>query len=242
MIYELNKCPICGSPKLNQISKLNNDEDIILKYKCFSCDSIVSNEAYLKQKRDDNATIIFKRALQSIIEITADFSDKSTSGTGILLKDNFILTNAHIVSMDFEFALSICGNFKDDINNYNLEIISIDEELDLALLKIENLNYLPVFIEDIPVKTGEKVYAIGNAIGQGLSIVEGIVSDANRIVNGISYIMHTAPVNPGNSGGPLYNGTGKIIGMIASTRKDAKSMSYAIPNSALIHFLKDILR
>lgn len=67
MIYELNKCPICGSPKLNQISKLNNDEDIILKYKCFSCDSIVSNEAYLKQKRDDNATIIFKRDRKSVV-------------------------------------------------------------------------------------------------------------------------------------------------------------------------------
>ncbi len=80
-----------------------------------------------------------------------------------------------------------------------------------------------------------------NAICQGLSIVEGIVSDASRDVNGVEYIMHSAPVNHGNSGGPLYNSKGQVIGMIASSRKDAKNMSYAIPNSILIEFISDVI-
>ena len=141
MIYELNKCPICGSSKLNKKSVVDVDGDKIIKYQCLSCDSIVSNDISFKSRNDDNAPVIFNKALKSIIEITADYNDLSTSGTGILLKDNYVLTNAHIVSVNSNFANNICGNFRNDSNNYNLEIISIDEDLDIALLSIENLKY-----------------------------------------------------------------------------------------------------
>lgn len=241
MIYELNRCPICGSQKLNQKSIINVGDDKVIKYLCQSCDSIVSNDAVSKNKNDDNAPTIFSNALKSIIEITADFNDVSTSGTGILLKDNYVLTNGHIVSIDSNFANNICGNFNNNLKNYNLEIVSVDEDLDIALLSIETLKYEPISLKNIAVKTGEKVYAIGNAIGQGISIVEGIVSDSSREVNGNTFIMHSAPVNHGNSGGPLYNSNGQVIGMISSSRKDAKNMSYAIPNSVLLEFLKDII-
>ena len=243
MIYELNRCPVCGSQKLNQKSKINNGEDIIIKYKCLSCDSIVSNENYLKHsKQNDDAIIIYKNALKSVVEITADFSDKSTSGTGILLKDNYVITNAHILSIDNELAENIYASFNNDLNDYNLELISIDDDLDIALLKIDEVKYNPIILENIKVQTGEKVYAIGNAIGQGISIVEGIISDSKREINGNTYIMHSAPVNHGNSGGPLYNSKGQVIGMIVSSRKDAKNMSYAIPNSVLLEFVKDIIQ
>ena len=242
MIYELNKCPICGSTKLNQKSKINNGEDIIIKYQCLSCDSIVSNDSYLvKEKEANSATTIYKNALKSIVEITADFNDISTSGTGILLKDNYVLTNAHILSVNDEIADNIYASFNGDLSDYNMDIISIDDDLDIALLKIENLKYNPILLENVKVQTGEKIYAVGNAIGQGLSIVEGIVSDACREVNGNNYIMHTAPVNHGNSGGPLYNNKGQVIGMIVSSRKDAKSMSYAISNKVIIDFVRDVI-
>lgn len=240
MIYELEKCPVCGSIKLKQKSILNNGDDTIIKYQCLSCDSIVSNNSYLNTNKTDG-TKIFNDAMHSVIELTADFGNLSTSGTGMLLEDNYVLTNAHIVSIDSEFADTISGNYCNGLNNYNLEIISIDEDLDIALLRIESLNYKPIKLEDVCVHTGEKVYAIGNAIGQGLSIVEGIISDANREVNGMTYIMHSAPVNHGNSGGPLYNSKGQVIGMISSSRKDAKNMSYAVTNSILIEFLNGII-
>lgn len=240
MIYELDKCPICGSLKLKQKSFISAGEDKIIKYQCLSCDSIVSNNV-LEKKNEYDVPSIYNKALKSIVEITAEFNDMSTSGTGILLKDNYVLTNAHIVSIDSDFANSICANFNNDLKNYNMEIISVDEDLDIALLSIEPLKYEPITLINLSVKTGENVYAIGNAIGQGLSIVEGIISDASRNVNGKTFIMHTAPVNHGNSGGPLYNNQGQVIGMISSSRKDAKNMSYAIPNSVLLDFLKDVI-
>ena len=132
MIYELNKCPICGSTKLNQKSIINNGKDVIIKYQCLSCDSIVSNDSFLDQeKENNNASSIYNNSLKSVVEITADFSAVSTSGTGILLKDNYVLTNAHILSIDDEIAENIYANFNNDVNSYNLEIISIDEDLDI---------------------------------------------------------------------------------------------------------------
>ena len=242
MIYELNKCPICGSTKLNQKSIINNGKDVIIKYQCLSCDSIVSNDSFLDQeKENNNASSIYNNSLKSVVEITADFSAVSTSGTGILLKDNYVLTNAHILSIDDEIAENIYANFNNDVNSYNLEIISIDEDLDIALLKIDNIKYIPIVLENIKVQTGEKVFAIGNAIGQGISIVEGIVSDNSREVNGKTFIMHSCSVNHGNSGGPLYNSKGQVIGMISSSRKDAKNMSYAIQNKVLIDFVNDVI-
>ena len=242
MIYELNKCPICGSSKLNIKSKITNGGDTIIKYQCLSCDGIVTNNSYLSKENNDNeAVFIYGNAIKSVVEITSDFGDKSASGTGILLKDNYVLTNAHIITDASKLADSIIANYNNDFENYNLEIISVDDDLDIALLKIEHLEYIPIDLEQLTVNTGEKVYAIGNAIGQGISIVEGIVSDSCRNVNGHTFIMHSAPVNHGNSGGPLYNSKGQVIGMISSSRKDAKNMGYAIPNNVLIGFIDDVL-
>ena len=237
MIYELNKCPICGSSKLTPKSRATSGNDIIVKYLCQSCDSVVSYEPANNNLKEKTAREIYNNALKSVIEITSNFNDESSAGTGILLKDNYVLTNAHVISCDGDIAEEIYGNFANDSTEYNLDVISLDEELDIALLKIEDCNYTPCNISDISVNTGDKIYAIGNAIGQGLTIVEGIVSDSSRLVNGNTLILHSAAVNHGNSGGPLYNTNGEIVGMVSSARKDAKSMSYAIPNKVLIEFI-----
>ena len=211
-----------------------------LKYKCASCDSIVSSEKSTSPK-DDIAVDIFKNNRDSIIELVADFKSNSTAGTGILLSNNYVITNAHILLDNDNVAESIFGLFNNDRKGIELDLIAIDEELDIAILKFSNHLYKPLLLKDITPITGEKVYAIGNAIGQGLTIVEGIISDAKRIVNKHEFILHSAPVNHGNSGGPLFNSQGEIIGMITSSRKDAKNMSYAIPNRVILSFLKDYI-
>ena len=239
MVYELFKCPVCGATKLKEKSRNVNNQNTYVVYKCLACSSIVSHE--FEEKKQMSVNDIFKNNLKSIVEITSDFNDVSLSGTAILLKNNYAITNSHVVFRNGKIANCIYGNFFGDTKTFSFELISNDDELDLALLSFKNVEYAALQLDNITSQTGERVFAIGNAIGQGLSVVDGIVSDSCRNVNGNNYIMHSAPVNHGNSGGPLFNSKGQLIGIISSSRKDANNMSYAIPITTLIDFVKDVL-
>ena len=88
------------------------------------------------------------------------------------------------------------------------------------------------------VETGEKVYAIGNSKGQGICILDGIVSDSERLFGSDKFIMFSAPIVHGNSGGPVFNGNGEVIGIATLGREDALAMNYAIPVSAVNAFIE----
>ncbi len=88
------------------------------------------------------------------------------------------------------------------------------------------------------VETGEKIYAIGNSKGQGICILDGIVSDSERIIGSDKFIMFSAPIVHGNSGGPVFNGNGEVIGIATLGREDALAMNYAIPVSAVNAFIE----
>lgn len=88
------------------------------------------------------------------------------------------------------------------------------------------------------VETGEKVYVIGNSRGQGICILDGIVSDSERIIGRDKFIMFSAPIVHGNSGGPVFNGDGEVIGIATLGREDALAMNYAIPVSAVNAFIE----
>ena len=80
---------------------------------------------------------------------------------------------------------------------------------------------------------------MGNARGQGICILEGIVSDNHRVVDGFDHIMISAAITNGNSGGPVYDGRGELIGVVVSGYNDTPSMNYVIPVHTIKRFLKD---
>ena len=103
--------------------------------------------------------------------------------------------------------------------------------IDLAIIKLDKLpskvNSLS-FADFEKVKIGQSVYVIGNSLGYGSCITSGIVSDKSRVVNGSSLLMTDCAVNSGNSGGPMFNSDGKIIGVIVSGITKAEGMNFAI--------------
>ena len=222
----IKQCPVCGSNKIKEIIQNNN-----VQCQCLSCGSMIIDSEHNNKK---SPTEIFNNSLKSVVEIVADFKNESCAGTGFFIKKDLVVTCAHILINKEEISDNIYGNFYHNDKTFILELVSIDDELDTALLKTKNIDSTPVKLEEKEVETGETVYSIGNAIGQGLTIVSGNISDAQRVINGIPYILHTAPVNHGNSGGPLFNEKGNVIGMISSSRKDAKSMNYALPMFVII--------
>lgn len=159
-------------------------------------------------------------------------------GTGAIISENgYIITNAHLAGNKY----SSCYITLEDGSVYNGSVVWSDEDLDLAIVKINvnGLDYLELGDSD-NIKLGESVYAIGNPIGIEFqrSVTSGIISGVNRTIkieedNTSSYmeglIQTDASINQGNSGGPLINSNGEIIGISSVKIETAEGIGFAIP-------------
>ena len=155
-----------------------------------------------------------------------------TLGSGFILsEDGFILTNAHLVA-DIDEALVRLV----DKRQFNARVIGVDERTDVALIKIDATNLRAVTVGDpSKLEVGEWVAAIGSPFGFENSVTAGIVSAKGRVVpdeSEVPFIQTDVAVNPGNSGGPLFNLRGEVVGinsMIYSASGGYMGLSFAIP-------------
>jgi len=154
------------------------------------------------------------------------------SGSGfIIAPDGKILTNAHVVDGAETVTVRLSDN-----TEYQAKVIGKDKQTDVALLKIEAKN-LPVVKlgNSDQLSVGEWVLAIGSPFGLDYSATQGIVSALSRRLPNETYvpfIQTDAAVNPGNSGGPLFNTRGEVVGInsqIYSNTGTTQVLSFAIP-------------
>ncbi|MGA3007655.1 MAG: trypsin-like peptidase domain-containing protein, partial [Opitutaceae bacterium] len=126
-----------------------------------------------------------------------------------------------------------------------VRIVAFDSRLDLALLKIENAG--PTVFPVVPIgdsdelTEGQTVFAIGSPLGLDRSVSQGIIAQKNRPLDGQLYIQTTAQVNPGNSGGPLFNLRGEVIGVndMKAMMVGVEGLNFAVPSSVVKMFLKN---
>jgi S1-C subfamily serine protease len=197
---------------------------------------------------------VYKKALPSVVNITStevafDFFygpvPQEGQGSGfVLTKEGLILTNNHVIgnAQRLEVMLS-------DKHKYKARVLALDKNHDLALIKIDAPNLTPVTLSDSRnLMVGQRVYAIGNPFGLNGTMTRGIISAIRsvRSPNGSPIedaIQTDAAVNPGNSGGPLLNSRGEVIGittMIASNGADQSSgIGFAIPINTARAILDD---
>ena len=172
------------------------------------------------------------------------------AGTGIVItKNGYVLTNRHVVSSASDISIVMSdGKTYDDV-----EIVGVDPANDIAFLKIKNVqNLTPASLGDSSQsQVGEKVIAIGNALGQyQTSVTSGIISGKGRpVVAGgqggdseqLSNLLQTdAAINPGNSGGPLVNLDGEVIGMNTAIDQEAQGIGFAIPINDIKGLVKNL--
>lgn len=169
------------------------------------------------------------------------------TGTGIVMtEDGYIITNAHVVYDSSEEyhageAKAVSVLFSDK-KEYDAKIIAYDVETDLAVLKIDETGFTPAtFGDSDDLRVGELVIAVGNPLGFELfgSVTSGIVSALNREISinekNMTLIQTDASINQGNSGGPLLNSCGQVIGInsakISSNYGDVtvEGLGFAIP-------------
>lgn len=175
---------------------------------------------------------------------------QQSSGSGVIIKENgYIVTNNHVVDNASKVEVVL-----DDKRSYVAEVMGVDPETDLALLKIEedNLPYLNLGNSD-ELKVGEWVVAVGNPFNLTSTVTAGIVSAKGRSINLLrqrggdyaveNFIQTDAAVNPGNSGGALVNTSGELIGIntaIASQTGSYSGYSFAIPINLAKKIINDL--
>ena len=171
-------------------------------------------------------------------------NNKSGIGSGVIFsKEGYIVTNLHILNSK---------NIKVQLNNgknYPANIIGIDKNADIAVLKIsadENLNPINIANSD-NLKIGDKVLAIGNPYGIGISVSNGIVSATGRDYGNpyLQLIQTDAAINPGNSGGALINENGNLIGInskIYSSTGAYQGIGFAIPSNLVVQIATQLIR
>ncbi len=161
-------------------------------------------------------------------------------GSGFIIsEDGYIVTNAHVVAEATDIRVSL-----QDRSSYKAKLIGADKRSDIALIKVE-ANDLPIaeLGDSDQVKVGQWVLAIGSPFGFEYTATQGIVSAVARSLPDDTYvpfIQTDVAVNPGNSGGPLYNTDGKVVGVnsqIYSRSGGYMGLSFAIP----INVAKDIV-
>lgn len=176
-----------------------------------------------------DATEIYDKVAKSMVEITMVTDKKEDSlGSGFFIGDGMILTNYHVI----ENASSINVI---DYEGKEFEVTSIydyNKEFDLAVLGVKGTKEaLPISLDK--VVAGEKVYTVGSPYGYTGTFSSGIVGAASRIIEKVDYIQITAPISKGNSGGPLLNRFGEVIGVNTLTRTDAQNLNFSLNISYL---------
>lgn len=169
------------------------------------------------------------------------------SGTCFLISSNgYLITNQHVI--DNAKDITITGVDGDFTTKYGVTIIAEDKSNDLALLKINNKNVQfsipPYALRTTGVSQGERVYAFGypltTAMGNEIKLTEGIISAKSGVQGDVSKFQFSAAVQPGNSGGPLLDENGNIIGVIYAKSTIADAANYAIKAVYLRTFLESI--
>jgi serine protease Do len=171
---------------------------------------------------------------------------KNTSlGSGVIVsKEGHILTNHHVIAGKTEIRVQLT-----DGRNLPASLIGTDALTDIAVLKIDaaNLDPLPLGDSD-ELRAGQQIFAVGNPYGLEESVTRGIISAKGRQTasdSSIEYIQHDAAVNEGNSGGPLLNVRGEIVGInsaIFSRTGGWQGISFAIPSNTARRILERIIK
>ena len=178
--------------------------------------------------------------------------ESAAAGTGIIVtSDGYILTNKHVING----ATSITVVLDDGTTYEDVELVATDPLNDVAFLKIKDVSGLTAATlgDSKTLSVGQQVMAIGNALGQYQNTVTvGVVSGLGRSVtasDGTGYNTETlndmiqtdAAINSGNSGGPLVNAAGGVIGINTATSTSAENMGFAIPISSVKGMLKQLV-
>jgi serine protease Do len=174
--------------------------------------------------------------IKNISAAVLKINTSSGSGSGFYLKKyGLVVTNNHVVT-----GLKVVSLEKQNQERLTAKVIFINPIVDLAfLLPSQNLDELPslTLATHTKLQNMERVAVLGFPYGMPFTITDGIVSSTKQLIEGRYYIQTDAAVNPGNSGGPLVNMHGEVVGITSAKFTDADNVGFAIPVQDLLYDL-----
>ncbi len=214
----------------------------------------VNTEAEDATKTTDKSTeTIANEVADSVVEITTEIMQTNSfygqyisqgAGSGVIIsKDGYIVTNNHVISGASSIKVTTRGG-----DSYDAKLIGTDAKVDIALLKIEASDLpVAVFGDSSKLAVGAKAVIIGNPLGTlGGSVTEGIISALDRsiVIDGKTmHLMQTdAAVNPGNSGGGMFDGQGALSGIVVakSSSEEIDNIGFVIPINDVTEIIDDL--
>ncbi len=233
---KINDLQIDTNSKINELTENMMQTNEILGSELGSLSQELS---LLKASAGEDFSGIIESAIKGVVTIRTD----SGQGTGFMVTDDgYIVTNAHVLADDGGKLASGIKAITYNQGTISADFVGYDGLLDLAILKIPgDFSYLRLDDSD-GIQIGEKVIAIGNPLGLQFSVSQGIVSAVHRTgSNGINgYIQTDAALNPGNSGGPLINKEGKVIGINNFKIGGGESLGFALESDYIVDAVNEI--
>ena len=183
----------------------------------------------------------------SYVQKGSFFGDYVTSGAGsgvVISKDGYIVTNNHVIDKAEEITVTLKSG-----KEYKAKLVGTDDKTDIAVLKIEATDLSPATFGDSgAVAVGEQIVVIGNPLGSlGGSVTTGIISATDREIEvenmTMTLLQVDAAVNPGNSGGALFNLNGELVGVVNAkySSEEVEGLGFAIPINTAKATIEDII-
>ncbi|MBM3233349.1 trypsin-like serine protease [Candidatus Pacearchaeota archaeon] len=202
--------------KINELSSTVADQE----------QSFAQQLSLLKASHEDFSGII-SDAIQGVVSVG---TEKSAGSGFIMHEDGYIVTNAHVINGAKSIKV-----VNSDGKSFPAGLVGIDSFYDIALLKVDGKYNILSLSNSDQLQVGKKVIAIGNPYGLSFSVTEGIISAIDRTgPNGkAEYIQTDVSLNPGNSGGPLIDTQGKVVGINNFKVSSAESLGFALESNSL---------
>lgn len=179
----------------------------------------------------DSISQAVERVDPSVVTVRAG----NRGGAGFVVSaDGYMVTNAHVVSKARQVDVKLASG-----DSQQATVVAVDGERDLALLKAP-VRVAPVTLgASETLKPGEEVAALGAPLGLEHSVTKGCVSSRARRLGSREFVQIDAALNPGNSGGPVINARGAVIGVSTVVAKNAQNVGFAVPSEVLAAFLDE---
>ena len=214
-----NNCIIRIEPSLMKVKIENSDENIYIKMQSGNASSTNGLSAY----------------------------NDSWSGSGFALKEGYIVTNNHVI--EDAKTIKVRGVGGDLSLALTAKVVGVDKNNDLALIKITDERFngfgdIPYSCSSIMSEVGDNVFVLGYPLtvtmGEEIKLANGIISSKTGFEGNVSLYQISVPVQPGNSGGPVFDKNGNLIGVVCAKHAGAENVSYAIKFSYMRNLVESV--
>lgn len=221
------------------------------KMSWYMADKTINNDAYVMFE-GGSMKVVIDNDEEGYLKMypTSSFTNNPSvlqewSGTGFALKGGYVVTNYHVI--ENAKSISIQGVNGDFDKQYNATIVATDKYNDLTLLQIIDKTFkgfgtIPYNVKTTVSEVGEDIFVLGypltTTMGDEIKLTTGVISSKTGFQGDVSLYQISAPIQPGNSGGPLFDNKGNLVGIVNAKHKGAENVGYAIKASYLKNLIE----